>query len=417
MGNCCCIIKRRQKKKLTLLLVGLDNAGKTKAANGLVGDRLNSPVPTVGFSVVNLKYSDYSVKIFDLGGGPNIRGIWHQYFVDAHGLIFVIDSSDVSRFGEVKMVLEDILYSDKIAGKPLLILANKQDSVNAVDEIEIIEFLDLEFLVNNRKCPTLVQSCAASESNANKLDIGVQKGYNWLMNYIDKHYDSLNQRVEQDVEEQEIKDKQELLEKIKRIRNLHALEQSKQNEDTIETYSDYVKKINGEIKSIQDDIAPSTSVITLEDTNTGPDSDESSISFPPIYINAETERNERPKSAVELVKHQLQLKDSFKKPNVRPRSNKTAPIHLYGTRTPHSARERRRETLFDRRNLKSADNVLSTISGMFSSDVNVVNSRGDHNSIGLNHFGPKVHSLDNSGVPFVHRPNREGDGLSIVDIL
>lgn len=64
------------------MLVGLDNAGKTKAANTLTGDLLNSPVPTVGFSVVNLKYLSYNVKVFDLGGGPNIRGIWKQYFVD-----------------------------------------------------------------------------------------------------------------------------------------------------------------------------------------------------------------------------------------------------------------------------------------------------------------------------------------------
>lgn len=65
-----------------LLLVGLDNAGKTVAAKGLAGESLDSVVPTVGFSVINLNYQEYIVKVFDLGGGPNIRGIWHKYFVD-----------------------------------------------------------------------------------------------------------------------------------------------------------------------------------------------------------------------------------------------------------------------------------------------------------------------------------------------
>lgn len=69
-------------RKIVLLLLGLDNAGKTSAANGLAGDLLNSPIPTVGFSVINLKYQEYVVKIFDLGGGPHIRGIWNRYFVD-----------------------------------------------------------------------------------------------------------------------------------------------------------------------------------------------------------------------------------------------------------------------------------------------------------------------------------------------
>lgn len=77
------VIVLRFYRKIVLLLLGLDNAGKTKAANGLAGDRLSSPVPTVGFSVVHLKYNDeYDVNIFDLGGGPNIRGIWNKYFVD-----------------------------------------------------------------------------------------------------------------------------------------------------------------------------------------------------------------------------------------------------------------------------------------------------------------------------------------------
>lgn len=69
-------------RKIVLLLVGLDNAGKTVAAKGLAGESIDSVVPTVGFSVVNLSYLNYIVKVFDLGGGPNIRGIWHKYFVD-----------------------------------------------------------------------------------------------------------------------------------------------------------------------------------------------------------------------------------------------------------------------------------------------------------------------------------------------
>ncbi|XP_057671846.1 ADP-ribosylation factor-like protein 13B isoform X1 [Diorhabda carinulata] len=416
MGNYCC--KEKRKKKLTLLLLGLDNAGKTRAANGLIGERVNSPIPTVGFSVLNLKYANYAVKIFDLGGGPNIRDIWQEYFVNAHGVIFVIDSSDISRFVEVKMVLEGILRSDKIAGKPILILANKQDQENAVDEIEIIEYLNLEYLVNTRKCPTLVQSCSASENKVDKLDTGVQKGYNWLMGYIDKHYETLNQRVEIDVREQELKEKQELLEKIQNIRSLHALEENKTDEDTIQTYSDYMKTLNGQAKVLKEE--PSTSMIDYEEANTSSTNDEtsdSSGSAAPVYISNTYAPTERPKSAVELVKRQLQLSNGTQKTKVRTRSNKTAPINLYGTRMPRSADERRKETLFDRRNLKSADNVLFTISGRVTDDIKVVDSSGDHNMINLNNYGCKLPPLRDSEVPWVHKPNRQGDGLSIVDIL
>lgn len=66
-----------------LLLLGLDNAGKTAAVKGLAGEPVDT-VPTVGFSVISLPFHDYTVKVYDLGGGPGIRGIWPQYFVDVN---------------------------------------------------------------------------------------------------------------------------------------------------------------------------------------------------------------------------------------------------------------------------------------------------------------------------------------------
>lgn len=61
-------------------MVGLDNAGKTATAKGLAGESADSTVPTIGFSMIHLNYGKYDVKIYDLGGGSNIRGIWNEYF-------------------------------------------------------------------------------------------------------------------------------------------------------------------------------------------------------------------------------------------------------------------------------------------------------------------------------------------------
>lgn len=63
-------------------MLGLDNAGKTVAAKGLAGESFEAVMPTVGFSLVPLSYKNYSIKVYDLGGGANIRGIWSHYFVD-----------------------------------------------------------------------------------------------------------------------------------------------------------------------------------------------------------------------------------------------------------------------------------------------------------------------------------------------
>lgn len=75
-----------------LLLLGLDNAGKSVAAKGLAGESLDFVVPTVGFSSVSLSYRDCTVYLYDLGGGIGIRGIWSRYF------------TDVSHFWQIKCV-------------------------------------------------------------------------------------------------------------------------------------------------------------------------------------------------------------------------------------------------------------------------------------------------------------------------
>lgn len=83
------------------------------------------------------------------------------------------------------MVLEELLSHEKISGKPVLLVANKQDQENALDEIDLIEKLDLEALVNEYQCPTLVESSSITEiSNKLKIDPGIKKGYHWLLNYI-----------------------------------------------------------------------------------------------------------------------------------------------------------------------------------------------------------------------------------------
>ncbi|KAK5640165.1 hypothetical protein RI129_010976 [Pyrocoelia pectoralis] len=342
MGNYCCN-RKKEKKKIVLLLVGLDNAGKSVAVKGLAGEPLDTVVPTVGLSVTYLKYNDYTIKVFDLGGGPNIRGIWKRYFVDVHGVIFVVDSSDYYRLDEARDVLNDILSDQKIMGKPILLLANKQDCQDALDELDIVEKLELEPLVNKRRCPTLVETCAAA--NKSRPDPGIQKGYHWLINFIIRSYSKLNLRVEQDVKQQKLEEHAERLEKIERLRQLN--ESMKADDDLIESYSDYDRKINGNVAKIREDSFEESKEIFYINTdyiNRGGSfsSSKSNDSFPCTY-HGQLDTEERPKSAVQWVKKQLELENlqhniSF----LGLLTNKTTPISLYGVH-PHSARERRKQ--------------------------------------------------------------------------
>jgi hypothetical protein len=50
---------------------------------------LETVVSTVGFSRVSLTHKGCCVAIYDLGGGPKIRGIWHRYFADVSKSLYV----------------------------------------------------------------------------------------------------------------------------------------------------------------------------------------------------------------------------------------------------------------------------------------------------------------------------------------
>ncbi|ERL90682.1 hypothetical protein D910_08029, partial [Dendroctonus ponderosae] len=311
-------------RRLALLLVGLDNAGKTVAAKGLAGEPIDCPIPTIGFSVIELKHLQYDVKIFDLGGSSNIRAIWCKYFVDVHGVIFVVDSCDETRFHEARGVLEEILSSDKISGKPLLILANKQDQEAALDEIDLIECLHIEELVNRYECPALVQSCCA---NYNKIDPGIKQGYEWIVNYVDNNYELLNRRVQLDIVEQEIKEKQEMLERLRRIKLERESRLGSVDPNAIQTFSEYASQMNGDAVKDANDLQMADFYPNPEEPKASDHSTSSSITFPEVYyVNSFGAERERPQSAVQIVKRQLQMGAELRRAqSAKTRRNKTAP--------------------------------------------------------------------------------------------
>ncbi|KAK2570666.1 ADP-ribosylation factor-like protein 13B [Acropora cervicornis] len=84
MANCFTWIKQRREpsKKVTLLMVGLDNAGKTSTVADLTGESTDGIVPSIGFQNSSFSLYKFQVTLFDVGGGPRIRSIWKIYYAD-----------------------------------------------------------------------------------------------------------------------------------------------------------------------------------------------------------------------------------------------------------------------------------------------------------------------------------------------
>ena len=73
-GNCLSCFKGgkvgsvRKDKEIFLLMLGLDNAGKTCTAKSIVGESLECVAPTVGFSKVEHKYKvSWNIVLTNIG--------------------------------------------------------------------------------------------------------------------------------------------------------------------------------------------------------------------------------------------------------------------------------------------------------------------------------------------------------------
>ena len=168
-----------KRRDMNLLVVGLDNSGKTSIINFLKtsDSRVISVTPTVGFSVENFSAKALNFTAFDMSGQTRYRNLWETYYRETDAIIFVIDSSDKMRLVVCKEELDSMLNHPDIKQKnlPILILANKIDIRGACTPNEIRNQLELERIRN--------KSWNVFGSNALNGE-GVNEAFEWLAQEI-----------------------------------------------------------------------------------------------------------------------------------------------------------------------------------------------------------------------------------------
>jgi ADP-ribosylation factor-like protein 1 len=139
-----CLPSPTLTQEIRILILGLDNAGKTTILYRLQIGEVVATVPTIGFNVETLTYKNVTFSVWDLGGQDSIRPYWRCYYTKSTAaLIFVVDSADTDRLGTVKREVEMLLAEEELSGAAILVFANKQDMKGAVSEGEIAERLEL----------------------------------------------------------------------------------------------------------------------------------------------------------------------------------------------------------------------------------------------------------------------------------
>lgn len=86
-----------------------------------------------------------------------------------------MDAHTLSLLAQLCFVLCCGLQEEKMQGVPVLVLANKQDLLNALPADDIAEALNL-FLIRDR--PWQIQGCSAKDGS------GLQEGMAWLVKQV-----------------------------------------------------------------------------------------------------------------------------------------------------------------------------------------------------------------------------------------
>lgn len=166
---------KKSEGEARVLMLGLDNAGKTTILKALSDEDITTITPTQGFNIKSLMRDGFNLKIWDIGGQKTIRAYWRNYFEQTDALIYVIDSSDKKRLAESGHELDLILQEEKMNGVPLMVFANKQDLVGSATGDEIADLLNL-CAVRDR--PWQIQSCSAKRGD------GLAEGMEWVMKQV-----------------------------------------------------------------------------------------------------------------------------------------------------------------------------------------------------------------------------------------
>ena len=168
---------KRADNEARILVLGLDNAGKTTIMKKLSDEDITHIMPTQGFNIKSLTHGGFNLNVWDIGGQKTIRPYWRNYYENTDALIYVIDSADKRRTEETAAELNALLDEEKLAGVPVLLYANKQDLLNAVDASELSDSLNLH-LIRDRTWQ--IQACSAKSGE------GLQNGMEWLVKQMNE---------------------------------------------------------------------------------------------------------------------------------------------------------------------------------------------------------------------------------------
>ncbi|OJK04456.1 ADP-ribosylation factor-like protein 2 [Aspergillus brunneoviolaceus CBS 621.78] len=141
---------RLKDKEMRILMLGLDNAGKTTIVKQVMKEDVTTVSPTLGFIIKTIEFQGYRLNIWDVGGQKTLRSYWKNYFEKTDTLVWVVDATDRLRVEDCRTELAGLLLEERLMGASLLVFLNKTDVDGCMTEEEVRERLSLDSIKTHK---------------------------------------------------------------------------------------------------------------------------------------------------------------------------------------------------------------------------------------------------------------------------
>jgi GTP-binding protein SAR1 len=174
-----------KNKNGKLVLLGLDNAGKTTLLHRLKTGKFEQFEQTKSYHREDLVMAGIRFSAYDLGGHDAARQAWSDYYCDAQAVIFMVDAANPTRFEEAREQLDALLREESLRKVPFLILGNKVDCERAVSESHLAMTMGLTSMTPlNQTTATPGQRVLRLFMCSVKTKFGYAEGIQWLAKFI-----------------------------------------------------------------------------------------------------------------------------------------------------------------------------------------------------------------------------------------
>jgi small GTP-binding protein len=161
----------KSRNNFKIIILGMQNAGKTTILYRLSLGTLVKTTPTIGSNVEELTYNNVKFQAWDLGGQESTRSVWDVYYMNTDAIVYVIDSHDDENFEESKAQFHKLLSHPNLKSTVILIFANKQDLPGAKTVDKLIHDYEFDKIQSHI---WHIQSCSALKGE------GMITGIKWL---------------------------------------------------------------------------------------------------------------------------------------------------------------------------------------------------------------------------------------------